>query len=468
MKLLSAISFLLLSSSLFVYQEVMAEDSLYNVTSQIQESGDESEDDDVDTDFNFGEVKDETAHFSVSVGGGIYVGVTPFFTDMKDIKELKPSSLLWGSIHLDAQAPLTHAYINLSLNDQTLPFKLGNKWATTETTKIPRWLDEAYLQVSMGAVYFSGGVKKITWGRADVLSVLDIINPHDKTEVLFPNNANKMGVPLLHFFAYTPHDVKMELVFLPMFTPHLLAVEGRWKPIGMEQVEQLAFAQTKEGLQSVFKNDTSKFKFAHTGIRLSTTFAHAHDVGIQYLYGHSKMPLVHYNGSFALAQYLPIHHIGLDYGTAISSVNLKLEACANIAGSPSVKESNFEWNAGLSSQLTHGLSLNLVLKEIIWVYAIENSNAHILYSLFRKNRQTETTSLLSLSQNILRGAVEWKIALMIGLEDVDFAILPSLHAVFGTIIFDAQLGIFLGKNYSGQFSQYHKNNYIRLSFGYEF
>ena len=468
MKLPSILFCFFFSFFLFAFQGVSAQELNLDEASNIQENNDEIEDDTVDTDFNFGEVKDETAHFSVTVGGGIYVGITPFFTDMRDITELKPSSLLWGNIHLDAQAPLTHAYINLNLNDQTLPFNLGNKWATTETNKIPRWLDEAYLQVSMSAVYFSGGLKKITWGRADILSVLDVVNPHDMTQILYPNTADKIGVPLLHFFAYTPHDIKIEAVFLPMFTPHLLAVEGRWKSRSMQKVQEFACAKTKEELQNVFKTDTAKFKFAHTGARLSTTFANAHDVGLQYFYGHSKMPLIRFYATSARAEYLPIHHIGLDYGTAIGPVNLKLEACANVVGQGQIKDSSIEWNASVLSPLTHGLSLNLVMKETIWMYSMEEGDKKNLYSLFRKDRQTETISLLSLSQTILRGAVEWKIALMMGLEDVDFAILPSLHAMFGTIIFDAQLGIFLGRDSNGTLSQYHKNNYLRLSFGYEF
>ncbi len=473
MKLLFVISFLFFSSFLLAPQEVNDDASNTDSSFQLNQntddlSSDNSDSNEVDTDFNFGEVNDETTQFSVSVGGSIYVGITPFFSDMKNIKELKPSSLLWGSIHLDAQAPLTHAYINLTLNDQTLPFNLGNKWATTNTNKLPSWLDEAFLQVSMGSLYFSGGVKKVTWGRADVLSVLDVINPHNNTQLLSPDTVDKMGIPLLHFFAYTPHDIKMEVVFLPIFTPHLLAIEGRWCSIGMKQVAEFAHTKTKEELSHVFGSDTAKFKFAHTGTRLSTTFANSHDVGFQYFYGHTKMPIVVRYNSFAIAEYLPVHHIGLDYGTAIGPVNLKLETCANIIGKNRVKDSNIEWNANISSPLTHGFSLNLVIKETIWMYAIEKNDEKVSYALFRKNRQTETISFLSLSQTILRGAVEWKLSLMMGLEDVDFAILPSLHAMFGTIIFDAQLGVFLGKNYNGTFSQYHKNNYIKLSFGYEF
>lgn len=428
----------------------------------------EVDSEEVDTDFNFGEINDETSHFSVSVGGGIYVGVTPFFSDMKKIQNMKPSSLLWANIHLDAQAPLTRSYINLNLNDQTLSFDLSNRWETTKTNKTPRWLDEAFLQVSMGSVYFSGGLKKITWGRADALSVLDVINPHDKTHILFPDNPEKMGVPLLQFFAYTPRDIKMEVVFLPMFTPHLLALEGKWESEAMKQVKKYNFAQTKEEIQRIFRSDTEKFKFAHAGVRLSTTLANAHDVGFQYFYGHSKMPIIHADETSAFADYLPTHHIGLDYGTAIGVVNLKLEACANIVGRQKARDSNFEWNVHLASPLTHGLNVNLVFKETIWMYTLKEDSAKVYYSFFRKTKQTETVSLLSISQTILRGAIEWRIALMMGLEDIDFAILPSIHALFGTIIFDAQMGFFTGKDSKGTFSQYHNNNYLRLSFGYEF
>ena len=432
---------------------------------------------DVDTDFNFGEVSNEASSFSVNIGGGLYVGITPFFSDLKNIGELKPSSMLWANIHLDAQAPLTHAYISLALNDQTLPFNLGNKYATTKTNKIPRLIDEAFLQVSLSALYFSAGAKRITWGRADALSVLDVINPHDMTERLFPDNPDKMSVPLLHFFAYTPRDIKLEAVFLPMFTPHLLAIEGKWESEGMKQLKNTAFAQTfakqttqtekHRVMQNVFKNETDKFKFAQSGARISTTIANTHDIALQYFYGYSKMPIVHYDGVSAIAEYLPTHHIGMDYGTAIGMVNLKLEACANIVGKQRMKESNFEWNADFSSSLPHGLKANLVFKETIWTYILEE-DANASYALFRKNRQTETISLFSLSQTILRGAVEWRIAVMMGLEDVDCALLPSLHALFGTIIFDAQLGFFLGRNHSGTFSQYHKNSYLRLKLGYEF
>lgn len=467
MKLLFLLACFLFSSVFLNSQTVGVPETHSDINFHIRENVEDSGDE-VDTDFNFGEVTSDEGHFSVDIGGGIYVGITPFFFDMKDIKEMKPSSLIWGKIHLDAQAPLTRAFVNLALNDQTLPFNLGNKWKTTETNKIPRWLDEAFLQVSMGAVYFSGGLKKITWGRADTLSVLDVVNPHDKTQLFFPDRPTKMSVPLLHFFAYTPHDIKIEAVFIPIFTPHLLAIEGKWKSSSMQEVQKFATAKTIEELQDIFKTDTAKFKFAHTGTRISTTFANSHDVGFQYFYGHSKNPIVRYSGVSSFVEYLPIHHIGIDYGTAIGPVNLKLEACANIIGKNDVKDSNFEWNAGFSSPIAHGLTFGLVFKEIIWTYAIEKNNNQTSYALFRKETQTETVSLLSLSQTILRGAVEWKIALMMGIENVDFAIFPSLHAIFGTIIFDTQLGFFIGKDHTGAFSQYHKNNYLRLSFGYEF
>lgn len=87
---------------------------------------------------------------------------------------------------------------------------------------------------------------------------------------------------------------------------------------------------------------------------------------------------------------------------------------------------------------------------------------------FRKSRQTDTFALISLSQTILRGALEWKLLFASCFEDVDFAIIPSVHAIFGTLIFNAKIGIFLGKDDVGSYSQYNKNNFIKLSLGYEF
>ena len=108
--------------------------------------------------------------------------------------------------------------------------------------------------------------------------------------------------------------------------------------------------------------------------------------------------------------------------------------------------------------------MNLLLKETVYFSQRKDSS----FALVRNNSKTDTLAFVAISQSILRGASEWKIALITGFENVDFAIVPSIHCLFGTVILDAKVAIFLGRNNQGCYSQYKKNNFIRLSLCYEF
>ena len=143
------------------------------------------------------------------------------------------------------------------------------------------------------------------------------------------------------------------------------------------------------------------------------------------------------------------------------------EVCANIVTPTKyvgIKDSNIEWNAGCNVALRYGLALNILLKETIYFNKREDAS----FAFLRNNAKTDTLAFISLSQSVLRGAMEWKILFIAGFENVDFAIVPSLHCLFGTIIVDAKVGFFVGKDEQGNYSQYKKNNFVKLSLGYEF
>jgi len=423
-------------------------------------------DEDVDTDFNFGEVNDEKSQFSVRVGGSLFIGLHPFFVDFSAPASIRPSSLVWGELHLTASAPLTHAYISLLLNDQTLPFDLGNRYETNQTYKTPRWIDEAFLQVIMSAVYVSGGLKKITWGRADYFSVLDVVNPKDKTQIYSPHEMSKLSIPMFQCAFYAPSDIKIEAVFLPLFEPNLFAIEGVWERQAVSLARTFINDADNTSLTALLNNkELATLRYAHGGARLTATLAHSHDIGLQYFYGYQKEPLIKKTGDTFNSDYVPLHIIGLDYGTNIGPVNIKMELASNIGGYDVGANSNIAWNVGCEFSLPHGFSLNILLKEDIW---LSKANEDVFYAFVRDKNQTHTTSLIGLSQRILRGAVEWRLIFIASFESADFAIIPSFHAIFGTIIFDANIGLFLGKDDVGIYGQYKKNNYLKISLGYEF
>jgi len=419
-----------------------------------------------DVDFNFEETSSNKDEFSVSIGGAIFTGISVFFNDFKTFKDVKPSSLVWGHLKLEATAPLSSAIFSVNLNDKTLPFNLGQKYLLSQEPIIPQWIDEAFLQVNVGAFYFSGGLKKLNWGRSDLFSVLDVVNPKDETSIFDVEENAKLSAPMFQFVAYMPSDVKLEAVFLPMFIPSLFALEGRWKPHSVYEIEEFTGIKEVKKLQEVLNVDTARLSYAHGGARLTTTIALSHDLGFQYFYGYRKKPVIIGDTNFE-AYYSSFHNIGLDYNTAIGPANLYAEVCANIVTPTKyvgIKDSNIEWNAGCNVALRYGLALNILLKETIYFNKREGAS----FAFLRNNEKTDTLAFISLSQSVLRGAMEWKILFIAGFENVDFAIVPSLHCLFGTIIVDAKVGFFVGKNEQGNYSQYKKNNFVKLSLGYEF
>ena len=421
------------------------------------------EDNEKDMSFDFEESSSDKDDFSVSIGGKIFTGISLFFDDFKAFKDVKPSSLFWGSLKLEATAPLSSATFSINLNDKTLPFNLGQRYLLSREPTIPLWINEAFLQVNVGAFCFSGGLKKLNWGNSDLFSVLDVVNPRDETNLFDIQENEKLAVPMFQCVVYAPHDVKLEGVFLPMFVPSLFALEGRWKPHAIYEIEEATNINEAKKLQEMLNVDTAKLSYAHGGARFKATIALSHDLGFQYFYGYSKKPIIVGDSDFK-AYYSRSHNIGVDYNTAIGPANLHAEICANIMERDKIKNSNIEWNAGCDVSLKYGLTLNLLLKETVYFSQRKDSS----FALVRNNSKTDTLAFVAISQSILRGASEWKIALITGFENVDFAIVPSIHCLFGTVILDAKVAIFLGKNNQGNYSQYKKNNFLKLSLGYEF
>lgn len=467
MKKLIFFSFFLCNSFLALSSENIVSD---DTEKSLEDGGvtEYTEENEEDFSFNFDETDDEKNAFSVSIGGAIYTGISPFFNDFKKFSEVHPSSLVWGNLHLNATAPLSQAFISVNLSDQTLPFNLKNKAVTSKKTLIPRWIDEVFLQATVGSFYFSGGIKKVSWGKADIFSILDVVNPRDKSFFAESLDYAKMSIPMFQFVIYMPHDVKLESIFLPIFEPDLFAIEGRWKPYSLHLTEEKTKIKGTETLLNIFDKDTAKLGYSHGGARLTTTIAQTHDLGFQYFYGYTKQPVIAKDALSFSVDYLPLHNIGLDYATVMGHLNLRSELCTNIIGYEYAKNSNIEWNVGFDVGLTHGLSLNFLIKETIWFSSISKDEDVLKYAFFRKPAYTDTLALISLSQTILRGALEWKLLFVSCFESVDFAIVPSVHVIFGSIILDAKIGIFLGKDDIGIYSQYNKNNFLKLSLGYEF
>ncbi|MEL3909127.1 MAG: hypothetical protein P1P64_09020 [Treponemataceae bacterium] len=344
--------------------------------------------------FSDDSTSDQSSNFKVTVGGSLNTGGTFFFNDFKTFKDTRASSLFWGNLHIEAVAPVTKAYFGLKLNDQTLPFNFKNKPKLYPVKpQIPRFIDEAYMQATIDSVTFGGGLKKITWGKADAFSVLDVINTKDLSDPTISEMKDlKLARPMLYLSAYLPKEMKLEAVYLPIFEGANFALSGRWKPKKLDAVKTMSQANIgmnpDEILNTVISKlpnpynnpmiislikkqltevdttaiptpipeiDTAKLKYSQAGLRYTATIDGYHDLGIQYYYGFLPMPafsinpeaiktvktelgqttpnmeVILDNAKKAITlDYNPYHQIGIDYALAMGPINFRTEFAGNI------------------------------------------------------------------------------------------------------------------------------------------
>lgn len=459
---------------------------------------------------------DQSSNFSTTISGNINTGGSFFFNDFNAFKDTRASSLVWGGLNVRAKAPLTEAYFGIKLNDTVLPFNFENKPRLyPHEPQIPRFIDEAFVQATMGTVTFGGGIKKLTWGKADAFSVLDVINPQDLSDPTITDMQDlKLARPMLYLSAYLPKEMKLQAVFLPVFEGNTFAASGRWKPMQFESTskniaadaqkdmniltkvgalsstEKSKFAAASASLAQNFSEplpvDSAKLKYAQAGLRYTVTINGYHDLGFQYYYGFLPNPafsfdttkvggttadelLQSFAGAFTM-DYNPYHQIGFDYALAWGPLNFRFELAGNITEDVKGTKANvynpsLAWNIGIDYTTPIGLSLNLCAAENIKL--MHKKIGTELYDVEKGSKPTDTKIMLLLSQPLLRDSINIKLRTIMACETLDFMMVPSVDWTFGTIFLKAECGFFFGKK-NGLFSQYKDNNYMALSLGYTF
>ena len=453
-----------------------------------------SEDDSLgDFGFDNEESGRESSVFSIDFGGAFYTGTEVFFDALKKPENLKPPFPLWGHLHLEAKSPLAEAYASVNLNAKTLAIGMGETAEFFPNPLFPAWIDEAYVQALTGPVVFGGGIKKINWGRANFLSVLDIVNPKDysKPYEFYPEKIKKAS-PVFFLSAYLPKEMKLEFVYLPVFEADEFALAGRWEKNTFANIEQAlpsvnkALVEAKKKLFSQQAPKTNTFDYAQGGLRYSLTIGGKHDLGFQYFTGFLHEPNFQSNYKpsapteaeftqvFENAQliYNRYHQIGADYEAMFGQFTVQAEFAANITAdlkgnNPDIYNPNLAWNLGFLYALPKNISLRLQAAETVRLLNSGINQNELSLDTEKGSPITDSRLLFSISQTLVRGSLEWKLNALVGIEDADFMINPELSWLIGTIDFDLGLGFFGGKK-SGKLGRYPNNHFIKMSIGYEF
>ena len=278
-------------------------------------------------DFGFGFDDDDgggssSPSFSVKLGGEIGAQFLGYVYDFQSAEKAKLSSLgdvLSGALNFSAAGANVDAHIGLNLSAAIIESLA--EYGTGSPVYTPLILDEAYLRTYFGPVNIEAGLRKLTWGKADSLGPLDVINPLDNTDLT--NITDLMGIkiarPLVRVTWNTGDFSKLEAVFMPGFAGQRFAQRGRWTPSQLSTTRDLAAekiyesvrealdpiappgfdniaGQISESIYSQFGDDftlalppTDRLEYFQTGLRFTATVGSA-DIGAQYFYGNLFQP----------------------------------------------------------------------------------------------------------------------------------------------------------------------------------
>lgn len=463
-----------------------------------------------DGDFGFGFGEDESGSIEtasgpqVQISGEVAAELLGFGDDFSSEERFKKASLgdiFSGKLKFSASAFNADGVINLKLS----PALDGSS---------PVSIDEGYLRAYWGRLDLEGGLRKLTWGKADSFGPLDVLNPLDYSDLSAMTDllGMKIARPMIHLSYSLGAFSKLEGIFIPNFAGHRFAQDGRWAPAqvtgytdriassiadilaGIPQLPPTIQAgvhtdlQDPEGIQKYYADMdmsslyplTTGLEYAQGGLRFTTTVGSS-DLGLQYFYGNLFRPAVTVTGIDRFLQdpygiqpdirYNRYHQIGADYAQVIAGFNLRAELAANITGDLSgddgqVYNPSIAWSLGFDRDVVWGVNLNLQAIETI----------RLLHDKVASDPAEDTeagTNLTGtritgiLSKKFFRDELELKVTGIWGIEDKDFYILPGLTWTKGDLEAELSGGIF-GGDEQGELGQYRKNGFVKVGLTYSF
>ncbi|GHV89216.1 hypothetical protein AGMMS50267_15760 [Spirochaetia bacterium] len=412
-------------------------------------------------DFGFG-FDDEAAGgggsgvLSVSIGGEVSASMTGFIDDFSDgLDETRLGDIFSGKLNFSAETPNAAGVINLKFATGLIYYD----------EKSPVYVDEAYVRAYFGIVDVEGGLRRLTWGKADSMGPLDVINPLDYSDLsdLSDLTSIKIARPLVHASLVLGQFSKLEGVFVPNFEPVRFAESGRWAPAQFASLSQLPAG-------SVIRPDTTTLNYAQAGMRYTTTIMNAADIGVQYYYGRLTTPALTMSPAFEVTfAYNPYHQIGLDYAQVIAGFNLRAEFAANITrdidGSDgAVYNPSLAWSLGFDRDLFAGINLNLQCNETIRLLDGEISDPQDIEA---DSDISSTQITVQLSKKFLQDKLELKALARWEVESGACIIMPGLVWSNDDVAVDISAGIFAGSD-EGLFGQFHDNSFVKVGLKYTF
>jgi len=432
---------------------------------------------------------------ALSVGGEVSAAIIGYFHDFPDGAEninTLEMFMLQGKLNFHAQSSFAEGVINLKFVPALIPVNL----------------DEAYIRAFFGNFDLSAGLKKVTWGKADQLGPLDVINLIDASKIFLEmsDNTSLMGVkianPIVHAVYRFGMFSKVEALFVPSFEVIGAAVStaiagadptnpmniligssspGRWMPQQMEniltKIGEKAYVNPDLNVKNIIPK-TSGIDYAQAGLRFTTTIGSA-DVGVQYFYGRLYQPALLETDDSIKILYNKYHQIGIDYAQVLAGFNVRAEFAANITEDiKGDKEHIFNpsigYSFGFDRDIFAGININLQANGSVRLLDDKVGGADS-YDIESGTSITATRLTAMLSKKFFRDTLELRTAFVWGIEGKtdgkwnggDAAIIPALIWVKDDLRAALSGSFFLGYE-DGQLGQYHDNSFLKISVVYVF
>jgi hypothetical protein len=440
---------------------------------------------------------------SISIGGEVKAELAVFYDDFSSFEKMQNTRLgdiFLGSLNFGASASFAEGVINLKIK----PVFDGSA---------PVEIDEAFVRAFFGPFSLEGGLRKLSWGKADSFGPLDVVNALEYTDLtkLSKPQSIKIARPMIHVSWSIGGFSKLEAVFIPWFQGHKFAASGRWAP---GQMTDLAPSLTEgiknsmtginPGLAAFFPSldnwqdnfDIENYywdyeptlRYAQAGGRFTATVGSS-DLGFQYYFGRLPRPSVNigideYLGGFLggspqsdpdkisiNVDYNYYHQIGVDFARVISGFNVRAEAGANITGdfdgtNGSVNNPSLVWSLGFDRDLFAGVKLNLqgTGKVRLFNGSISGSPTEDCEA----GTNLSTTRITGvISRRFLLDELELKTSALWGIEDNDYLVMPSAVWSRNDVSVELCMGFF-GGDKKGELGQYRDNSFLKLSLSYNF
>jgi hypothetical protein len=403
--------------------------------------------------------------FAVSVSGKVGMELLGYVNELDEPADATLDGNFRGALNFEAEGPNAKAVIHLDVNPPSKKYISG--WVS---------IDEAYLQAYFGDFELGGGLRKLTWGKADSMGPLDVINPYDYSNLTTLTDVMEMKVaqPLIHGSYRVGSFSKIEAVILPWFSPHRFAEgEDRWAP-----PMPSAPPPFKVTVNLPDTDGLSTLDYFQAGARFTTTIGSA-DIGAQYFYGRMYQPAQRFTVDSSIPNptitidndYNRYHQIGIDYAQVIADFNIRAEAAANITEDLSgddgeVYNPSIAWSLGFDRDLVWGINLNLQCNESIRLMNDEVSDDPLLDTEAGKDI-TSTLITAALSKKFLRDELELKTSAVWDIENGAALIMPAIVWTKNDVALELSGGIFAGSD-EGLFGQFHDNSFIKVGLKYTF